>query len=178
MNLINNLLDFAKISTVRCSICGSTTGKSITCGTCNTKKASVMKELDERPLVGINLELQNKVGDPDDSVSSWASQSKPNPQNGQIDNPLSPLQGDDMFFTYIVPGAVFQSRDGNQFEILTPIENNRVRICNRWYPRRQAEVSLGDIRRSIVAIVEPVQLSFPDAPLNVNYDAQLVKVVD
>jgi hypothetical protein len=36
----------------------------------------------------------------------------------QLPNPLSPLEGDEIFFAYMISGASFQARDGSQWDIL------------------------------------------------------------
>jgi hypothetical protein len=62
--------------------------------------------------VEMNPELQRMVGDPDDQYISNFTQFKPNPGSLQLPNPLSPIEGDEIFFAYMWPGAVFKSHDG------------------------------------------------------------------
>lgn len=81
-----------------------------------------------------------------------------------LPNPLSPIQGDDDFYTYMMPGAVFEAHDGSQWLITAYEWDGRVEIQNRWYPRRVANVPLSDVRRSIAMWVEPVNVRVP-APL-------------
>jgi hypothetical protein len=155
--LANILADFAGVSEE---------GKS--------KKAALLVR-DDHP--STNIELQNVVGDPDDTVISTFAQFHPNPYDGQIPNPLSPIQGDEIFFMYMMPGAVFQSHDGQQWIIEAYDWDGRVELTNRWYPRMNAQVSVNDVRRSISAWIEPIQQTVPPPPPGVDYGAQLVKVV-
>lgn len=126
----------------------------------------------------INPELQRMVGDPDDTRSTPFAQFKPNPGSLQLPNPLSPIEGDEAFFAYCWPGAVFQSHDGQQWWIEDMDFDGQALITNRWYPRIQARVSLYDIRRSIHSWVEPVQVNVPPPPPGVRYDAQPVRIVE
>jgi hypothetical protein len=125
-----------------------------------------------------NSELQRMVGDADDTVSSTFAQLRPNPGTLQLPNPLSPIQGDEVFFTYCWPGAVFQSHDGQQWLIEAYDFFGQLQITNRWYPRMQAQVSIADVRRSIDQWVEPIQVNVPPPPPGVSYDAQPVKIVE
>jgi hypothetical protein len=126
----------------------------------------------------INPELQSLVGDPDDVAIGVFSQKRTNPGSLQLPNPLSPIQGDEVFFTYLWPGAVFQSHDGQQWVIEAYDFYGQIEITNRWYPRQRAQVSLMDIRHSIDQWVEPIQQVVPPAPPGVNYDAQNVRIVE
>jgi hypothetical protein len=78
-----------------------------------------------------------------------------------IPNPLSPIMGDEAFFTYMIPGAVFEAHDGSQWLITSYDWDARVEIQNRWYPRQVANVGTQDIRRSIAMWVEPVNVRVP-----------------
>ena len=126
----------------------------------------------------INPELQRLVGDPDDVAVGVFSQMKPNPGTMQLPNPLSPIEGDEIFFTYLWPGAVFQSHDGQQWQIEAYDWTGQIEITNRWYPRQHAQVSVYDVRRSIHSWVEPIQQLVPPPPPGVRYDAQPVKIVE
>jgi hypothetical protein len=134
--------------------------------------------LDESDLPNSNPELQSMVGDPDDARISTFAQMKPNPGNMQLPNPLSPVEGDEIFFAYMLPGAKFQAHDGSQWNILDYPWQGKVQIENVWYPRINAQVSLNDIRRSIEQWVEPVQQFVPAPPPGVDYGALPVKIVD
>jgi len=139
------------------------------------KSARILTEEDEP---NGNPELQKIVGDPDDFRTSTFAQFAPNPSNLQLPNPLSPVQGDEMFFAYMIPGAIFQAHDGSQWWVLSYDYKGQVEIENRWYPRIHAQVSVYDVRRSIDQWVEPVQVTVPPPPPGVSYDAQPVMVVD
>lgn len=58
------------------------------------------------------------AGDPDDYRTSTFARFNPSPGSMQLPNPLSPLEGDEIFFAYMIPGASFQARDGSQWGIL------------------------------------------------------------
>jgi hypothetical protein len=167
-----------------CDLCNPKSSRGHTepekdCELCKTspKKhtASVLKKDDHPP---INVDIQVMVGDPSDIATSTFSQFKPSPGEDQLASPLSPIQGDEIFFTYMIPGAVFQSHDGQQWEIEQYTYQGQVEISNRWYPRLHAQVSIYDIRRSIHSWVEPIQQLVPPIPAGVNYDAQPVRIVD
>jgi hypothetical protein len=139
------------------------------------KFARVLNE-DDQP--NTSPKLQSMVGDPDDYRASTFAQFSPNPGGMQLPNPLSPIQGDDIFFAYMIPGAVFQDLAGHQWLIDEYDYDGKVGITNRWYPRLQAQVSIGDVRRSIHQWVEPVQQFVPPPPPGVDYGAMPVKIVD
>jgi len=138
------------------------------------KSASVLCS-DDHP--NINPELQATVGDPDDHRTSWAIQTKPNPGVLQLPNPLSPVEGDEMFFMYMIPGATFQAHDGSQWTILEYTWDGAVHIENRWYPRLNAIVSIDHVRQSISQWVDPIQITVPAPPPGVDYSSLSVKVV-
>ena len=83
-------------------------------------------------------------------------------------NPLSPIMGDEVFFTYMLPGAVFEAHDGSQWVITSYDWDARVEIQNRWYPRQVANVGTADVRRSIAMWVDPVNIKVPP-PVAVEY---------
>jgi hypothetical protein len=97
--------------------------------------------------------LQSIVGDPDDVRTS-------------------------IFFAYMMPWATFEAHDGSQWNILDYSSPDQINIENRWYPRINAIVSIGDIRRSIHMWLEPVQQTVPPPPPGVDYSALPVKVMD
>jgi len=132
----------------------------------------------EDTLPSENMKLQRTIGDPLDQPISTFSQFYPNVGSMQMPNPLSPIEGDSGFFTYMIPGAVFQSHDGQQWVV----DNYNagaygVELYNRWYPRLRAFVNLDDVRRSIHSWVEPVQIVVPPPPPGVSYVGQPVRVV-
>jgi len=140
--------------------------------------AKTARVLDESDLPNGNPELQTMVGDPNDYRSSTWAQFKPNPGNTQLPNPLSPIEGDEMFFAYMIPGAKFQARDGSQWNILDYPWQGIVHIENVWYPRINAQVSLNDVRRSIEQWVEPVQVFIAAPAPGIDYGALPVRIVD
>jgi broad specificity phosphatase PhoE len=123
-------------------------------------------------------ELQAIVGDPLDTRTSTFAQFKPNPGTLQMPNPLSPIEGDEIFFAYMIPGAVFQAHDGSEWNILFYDNADSIQIENRWYPRITWYVSIGDIRRSIHQWIEPVTQTVPPPPPGVDYSSLPVKIMD
>jgi hypothetical protein len=140
--------------------------------------AKTARVLDESDTPNSNPKLQAIVGDPDDTRVSTFAQFGPNPGSMQLPNPLSPVEGDEMFWAYMIPGATFQANDGSQWNILDYPWMGNVEIENRWYPRIHAWVSIHDIRRSIEQWVEPVQQYIPAPAPGVDYGAMLVKITD
>ena len=139
------------------------------------KTARILCE-DEQP--NADTTLQAIIGDPADARSSTFVQFKPNPGTMQLPNPLSPIEGDDIFFSYMWAGAVFQSHDGKEFMIDSYLSPNEIEITNRWYPREHAIVSISDVRRSIHQWIEPIQQVVPPPPPGVDYAALPVRIVD
>ena len=113
-------------------------------------------------LISDKFEICEDAGSAPDATSQFA-QTAPGVQ-GQMANPLSPIMGDADFFTYLIPGAVFEAHDGSQWLITAYEWDNRVEIQNRWYPRQIANVTTNDVRRSISMWVEPVNVKVP-API-------------
>jgi len=140
--------------------------------------AKTARVLDESDIPNGNPTLQVIVGDPDDYRSSPFAQFKPNPGNTQLPNPLSPVEGDEMFFAYMIPGAKFQAHDGSQWNVLDYPWQGIVHIENVWYPRINAQVSLNDVRRSIEQWVEPVQVFIAAPAPGIDYGSLPVKIVD
>ena len=73
----------------------------------------------------------------------------------------SPALGDHAFYTYCVPGAVFEAKDGSQWDIENVADTGYVRIRNRWYPREEITLHLSDLRKTIHAWIEPVEQVVP-----------------
>jgi hypothetical protein len=69
----------------------------------------------------------------------------------------SPIGGDHTFYTYFVPGAMFQAKDGSTWHLETVNDFGMCRIRNAWYPREEATVPVADIRRSIDSWIMPIQ---------------------
>jgi len=139
------------------------------------KQARILCEDEE---VNSDSALQGIVGDPNDARTSTFVQFKPNPGTMQSPSPLSPIEGDEIFFAYMIPGAVFQDHAGSEWNILSYSSNDDIEIENRWYPRSTPHVSLWDIRRSIHQWIEPITQTVPPPPPGVDYSAQLVRMVD
>ncbi len=139
------------------------------------KTARILCE-DEQP--NSDSGLQALVGDPADTRISTFVQFKPNPGTMQMPNPLSPIEGDEVFFSYLIPGAVFQAHDGSEWWIESYTSPNQIEITNRWYPRTSPIVSINDIRRSIHQWVEPITQTVPPPPPGVDYSALPVKIVE
>ena len=79
----------------------------------------------------------------------------------------SPIGGDHSFYTYFVPGAIFQAKDGSTWQVEHITDNELARIRNTWYPREEATLSPSAIRASIEAWISPVQQTvapLPDLP--------------
>ena len=74
----------------------------------------------------------------------------------------SPSMGDHVFYTYFVPGAVFEAKDGTQWDIENIADTGYVRIRNRWYPREEVTMHTSDLRKVIHAWIEPVQQVVPE----------------
>jgi len=182
-------------SSRRCDCCGSNlagerhrftvlgedepkVGKPMDANVLASAVAKTARILTEEDLPNGNPELQKMVGDPDDFRTSTFAQFAPNPGNLLLPNPLSPIEGDEVFFAYMMPGAIFQAHDGSQWWILAYDYRGQVEIENRWYPRIHAQVSVYDVRRSIDQWIEPIQQTVPPPPPGVNYDAQPVTIVD
>lgn len=140
------------------------------------KTAGILCDAGDEPLT--NPELQSMVGDPNDARTSTFAQFKPNPGTLQIPNPLSPIEGDEIFFAYFAPGAAFQSHDGQQWTILDYPWQGVVSIENRWNPRVAPQVSVYDIRRSIDQWIEPIQQTVPPPPPGVDYGTLKVRMVE
>lgn len=73
-------------------------------------------------------------------------------------NFLSPVDGDQAFYTYFVPGAIFQAKDGSSWQVENlPTEGSGLcRIRNIWYPREEATIPQQKIRETIDMWIYPV----------------------
>lgn len=133
--------------------------------------------LSSRPEVAGDAKLQAIVGAPGEQMGIF-SQTHPDVGNTLHANPLSPLQGDDIFFTYMIPGARFSAHDGSWWEIDAYDWEGAVELHNVWYPRQRGVVSVQDVRRSIYAWIAPVQQSVPPIPVGVDYGVAETRIVD
>jgi hypothetical protein len=120
--------------------------------------------------------LQGIVGTDEDPVSTFA-QLSPETGHDPKASPLGPLQGDEAFFAYCLPGAIFQDKQGQTWQIEEYDFEGKVRISNIWYPRLQAVVNIQDVRNSIYAWTDPVQQVVPPPPAGVDYGVVDVRVV-
>lgn len=139
------------------------------------KVARILCE-DEQP--NSDTSLQAMVGDPADTRTSTFVQFHPNPGTMQLPNPMSPVEGDEIFFAYMQPGSQFQAHDGSMWLIQNYTGPDEVEIYNIWYPRLQAIVSLNDVRRAIHQWTNPITQTVPPPPPGVDYGALPVKIVD
>lgn len=80
------------------------------------------------------------------------------PGTANMDNPTL---GDHAFYTYLIPGAVFEAKDGTQWDIEHIADTGFIRIRNRWYPREELTIPTQRVRETIHAWVEPVQQLVP-----------------
>jgi hypothetical protein len=124
----------------------------------------------------ITQSLQDIVGEDRSPVSAFG-QTSPDLGHGLLANPLSPLQGDEIFWTYCMSGAIFQSHDGQVWEIQSYAGEGTVEVMNLWYVRQRGFVSIQDLRKSIYAWIDPVQLRVPPPPAGVDYGTLDVRVV-
>ena len=74
----------------------------------------------------------------------------------------SPVMGDHAFYTYCVPGAVYEAKDGTQWDIENVADTGYVRIRNRWHPREEVTLHMTEVRKTIYAWIEPVQQIVPE----------------
>jgi hypothetical protein len=139
------------------------------------KSASILSDDEE---VNSDAALQALVGDPDDARTSTFAQHSPNPGTMQLPNPGSPIEGDDIFFTYMIPGSRFQDHNGREWMIQNYTGPDNVEIYDVWYPKTAPIVSLNDVRRSIHQWTSPITQTVPPPPPGVDYGSQPVKIMD
>ena len=138
------------------------------------KQASILIEEDHP---NSNPDLQAMVGDPDDTSVSTFAQFKPNPGTTQVPDPNSPVEGDFFFAAYLIAGAAFEDKNGQQWTITEYLDQDNIQIENRWYPRVCPRVTVQNIRQSIYAWIEPVYQVISAVPDGVDYGVQRVKMV-
>jgi hypothetical protein len=120
--------------------------------------------------------LQALIGDPTAvALSAFAQFAPPDLEEDLRD--LTPSQGDDIFLTYLIPGARFQDKLGRQWEIEEYGFEGKVQIRNLWYSRDNFICSVQDIRRTIHSWIHPIQQIVPPAPAHIDYGTIDVKVV-
>lgn len=132
-----------------------------------SKQANAFTKVDDIPVD--NAKLQEIIGDPDTYPISWSTQFKPADGTTLQANPLSPLQGDEVFFSGLFDGARFQANDGSWWDVENYDWEGAVTIRNVWYPRIEAVVSIQDVRRSIHSWIEPFLQRVPPMPAGVDY---------
>lgn len=158
-------------------VIGNGKGKSMTSSLVdNLAKTARVLITDDEP--NSNPALQAMVGDPDDTRVSAYVQFQPNPGGMQMPNPMSPIEGDEIFFCYLIPGSIFQAHDGSEWMIQNYGSPDEIEIYNRWYPALNPIVSISDIRRSIASWISPITQTVPPPPPGVDYSALPVKVMD
>lgn len=74
----------------------------------------------------------------------------------------SPVLGDHAFYTYFAPGAVFEAKDGTQWDVENIADTGYCRIRNRWHPREEITLHTADLRKTIHAWIEPVYQVVPE----------------
>ena len=124
----------------------STTLASTLASAAGVKTANAMTPRTDMPVTDEKLRLL--VGEMGEQRSTFA-QINPGIGNNLEADPNSPLQGDDTFFTYLMPGAQMQDLNGDFWEIDSYDFEGAVEIHDVWRPRRRGVVSVQDIRRSI-----------------------------
>lgn len=74
---------------------------------------------------------------------------------------LSPTDGDHQFFTYLIPGAVWQALDGSIWVVEEITPNGLYNCKNQWYPREWKMMTRDEIRNTIEAWIDPVLQHVP-----------------
>lgn len=144
-------------------------------GIAEPKKANAFTQVTEAPVD--NIKLQKIVGDPDTHRLSWSAQFKPSTGGTIQPNPLSPLEGDEIFFSGLFDGARFQAHDGSWWDVENYDFEGAVTIRNVWYPRIEAIVSIQDVRRSIHSWIEPFLQRVPPPPAGVDYGVVETRII-
>lgn len=139
------------------------------------KQASALTKLDEMPVD--SAKLQEIIGDPDTQPISWSAQTKPSAGATLLPNPLSPVEGDEVFFSGLFDGARYQANDGSWWDIVNYDWEGAVTVQNVWYPRIQSVVSIQDVRRSIHSWIEPFLQRVPPLPAGVDYGVVETRVI-
>ena len=107
-------------------------------------------------MLGIITAALEPVAEADPKALSPAAEAK-NPDE------LNPTGGDHLFYTYLIPGSVWQALDGSTWK-LEEITPNGLYYCrNWWYPRERKMMSRDEIRKSIEAWIDPVLQHVPPA---------------
>ncbi len=128
--------------------------------------ASALTPPTDQPLTSEKLQLI--VGDPGQQRSTFY-QVTPGEGGQLLANPLTPLQGDEIFYMGLQPGSRFSAHDGSWWEITEYDWGDQVTVVNVWYPRVFGVCSVADIRKAIYAWIEPFQQVVPAVPIGVDY---------
>jgi len=95
------------------------------------------------------------------SPSAVAVDWKETPQEGVTYTDINPTQGDSLFFTYCIPGAIFLAKDGSYWILEHITENGLCRVRNQWYPRQERTMSMDILRNVIYAWTDPSWIVVP-----------------
>lgn len=74
---------------------------------------------------------------------------------------LNPTGGDHAFYTYLIPGAVWQALDGSTWLIEDITDQGLYNCKNWWYPREWKMMTRDEIRKTIEAWVDPILQHVP-----------------
>ena len=140
------------------------------------KRASSLRLKEDFP--NIDPRLQALIGDPDQQHTSIFTQTDPDVGHNMLANPLSPVQGDEIFFTGLIPGARFEDLSGQWWDIEDYDFEGKVRVSNPWRPRQTVTTSVDVIRKCIHSWLEPVLQRVPPAPANADYGVIDVRIVE
>jgi hypothetical protein len=144
----------------------STTLAQTLASAAGVKIANAMTPRTDMPVTDEKLRLL--VGEMGEQKSTFA-QINPGIGNNLEADPNSPLQGDDIFFTYLMPGSQFCDRNGSYWEIDTYDWEGMLELHDIFLPRRRGVVSITDVRRSIAMWTVPVLQVVPPVPVGVDY---------
>jgi hypothetical protein len=153
----------------------STTLAQTLASAAGVKIANAMTPRTDMPVTDEKLRLL--VGEMGEQKSTFA-QINPGIGNNLEADPNSPLQGDDIFFTYLMPGSEFLDKNGSYWQIETYDWEGMLEIFDPWHPRRRAVVSVQDVRRSIAMWTSPVLQTVPPVPVGVDYGVVVTKSAD
>lgn len=131
------------------------------------KKANAYTDPTDVPVASVDL--QSIIGDPDTDPLSFSVQTHPSTGETLLNNPLSPVEGDEAFFSGLMDGSRFQANDGSWWDIVEYNWEGAVMIQDAWHPRTRVVVSIQDVRRAIHSWISPFQQRVPPPPPGVTY---------
>lgn len=105
-------------------------------------------------MLGIVTAALDPIAEPDPKELSPAAGAK-------SPDALNPTGGDHLFYTYLIPGSVWQALDGSQWKLDEITPNGLYYCSNWWYPRERKMLSRDELRRSIESWVDPVLQHVP-----------------